>query len=323
MRCPAVLGAWDLRGLQSDQPGRPSLRCNFLKRLGRRLRCSTRIWCLRLGCFRCWRWPARPTAWACRRAPERPVRQGRQRRSQGDRACRRYGHRRRQHRRHGSAAARRDGPALRPGVRALDLESFLRAFTFSHRRQLDGVRRIVSYSTTPGTKMQPAPAATYRAAPGLPRRRPRGRADEVGVRAGVQYERVAGCRRPRGRDAVDGLIDSESPATSPWGQPLCRLTAPGQPGLGMLHACLTTGHTDNETRAFPPTAAPSATSGNPMTHQTYQEASTGYRRQSLALFQPRLRTYSTAERPAPRDHPSTLSASPSHRSRPEIADGAA
>ena len=161
------------------------------------------------------------------------------------------------------------------------LGSFLRAFTFSHGRQLDGVRRIVSYSTTPGTKMQPAPAATYRAAPGLPRRRRRGRAGEVGVRAGVQYERVAGCRRPRGRDAVDGLIDSESPATSPWGQPLRRLTAPGQPGLGMLHACLTTGHTDNETRAFPPTAAPSATSGNPMTHQAYQEASTGYRRQSL------------------------------------------
>ena len=224
---------------------------------------------------------ARPTAWACRRAPEPADGQGRQRRSQDDRAFRRYDRRRRQHRRHGSAAARRDGPALRPGVRALDLESFLRAFTFSHGRQLDCVRRIVSCSTTPGTKMQSAPAATYRAAPGLPRRRRRGRAGEVGVRAGVEYERVAVCRRSRGHDAVDGLIDSKSPATSPWGQPLRRLTAPGQPGLGMLHACLTTGHTDNETRAFPPTAAPSATSRNPMTHQAHQEASTGYRRQSL------------------------------------------
>jgi transposase len=41
-------------------------------------------------------------------------------------------------------------------------------------------------------------------------------------------------------------------------------------GLGMLHHCLSTGQTYNETRAFP--TAPTVTSGSPMAHQAYQEA---------------------------------------------------
>jgi len=41
-------------------------------------------------------------------------------------------------------------------------------------------------------------------------------------------------------------------------------------GLGMLHHCLATGQTYNETNAFP--AAPEATSGSPMAHEAYQEA---------------------------------------------------
>jgi transposase len=43
-------------------------------------------------------------------------------------------------------------------------------------------------------------------------------------------------------------------------------------GLGMLHHCLTTGRTYDETQAFPHVASPSATSSSPMAHQAYPEA---------------------------------------------------
>ena len=119
------------------------------------------------------------------------------------------------------------------------LGSFLRAFTFSHGRQLRWCSADRVLLDNAGHEDAVGPRCDVSGAPGLPRRRRRGRAGEVGVRAGVEYERVAVCRRSRGHDAVDGLIDSKSPATSPWGQPLRRLTAPGQPDLGMLHACLT------------------------------------------------------------------------------------
>ncbi|WP_270889702.1 IS110 family transposase [Pedococcus sp. 5OH_020] len=43
-------------------------------------------------------------------------------------------------------------------------------------------------------------------------------------------------------------------------------------GLGMLHHCLTTGSTYNESHAFPSRTYPSATSRSPMAHHAYQEA---------------------------------------------------
>ena len=52
---------WACRRSDPTAHGRASLGCNSLTRARRCLRCSmTRIWCRRLGWFRCWRWPSRP-----------------------------------------------------------------------------------------------------------------------------------------------------------------------------------------------------------------------------------------------------------------------
>ena len=58
---------------------------------------------------------------AGRRAPERAGRQGRERRVEGGLAGRGDGRRRGLDRRHGAAAARRDGPGVRPDLRPVDV----------------------------------------------------------------------------------------------------------------------------------------------------------------------------------------------------------